>query len=62
MWMDGVLDLIQCGALDNSNKVVHRGKTVSTFVMGTKRLYDFIDDNLSVIQVASDYINNPSII
>lgn len=62
MWMDGVLDLIECGALDNSNKVVHRGKTVSTFVMGTKRLYDYIDDNMSVIQVASDYINNPSII
>lgn len=62
MWMDGVLDLIDCGALDNSNKKVHRGKTVSTFVMGTKRLYDYIDDNPSVIQVASDYINNPSII
>lgn len=62
MWMDGVLDLIECGALDNSNKKVHRGKTVSTFVMGTKRMYDFIDDNPSVIQVASDYINNPSII
>ena len=62
MWMDGVLDLIECGALDNSNKKVHRGKTVSTFIMGTKRLYDYIDDNPSVIQVASDYINNPAII
>lgn len=62
MWMDGVIDLIECGAIDNSNKKVHPGKTVSTFLMGTKRLYDFVDDNPSVIQVASDYINNPSII
>ena len=62
MWMDGVLDLIECGALDNSNKKVHRGKTVSTFLMGTKRLYDYVDDNPSVIQVGSDYINNPAII
>jgi 4-hydroxybutyrate CoA-transferase len=62
MWMDGVIDLLECGALDNSNKKVHQGKTVSTFLMGTKRLYDYIDDNPSVIQVGSDYINNPAII
>ena len=62
MWSDGMLDLIECGALNNSNKKVHRGKTVSTFIMGTKRVFDFIDDNPSVIQVGSDYINNPQII
>jgi 4-hydroxybutyrate CoA-transferase len=62
MWSDGVLDLIEAGALNNSNKKVHQGKTVSTFIMGTKRVYDFIHDNPSVIQVGSDYINNPSII
>jgi 4-hydroxybutyrate CoA-transferase len=62
MWSDGVLDLIECGALDNSNKKVHRGKTVSTFIMGTKRVFNYINDNPSVIQVGSDYINNPQII
>lgn len=62
MWSDGVLDLIECGALDNSNKKVHRGKTVSTFIMGTQKVYDFINDNPAVIQVGSDYINNPQII
>lgn len=59
MWSDGVLDLIECGSINNSNKNVHRGKTVSTFIMGTKRVYDFLDDNPSVIQVGADYINNP---
>jgi 4-hydroxybutyrate CoA-transferase len=62
MWSDGVLDLVECGALDNSNKKVHQGKIVSTFIMGTKRVFDFIDDNPSVIQLGADYINNPQII
>lgn len=62
MWSDGMLDLIECGALNNSNKNVHRGKTVSTFIMGTKRVFDYIHDNPSVIQVGADYINNPQII
>ena len=62
MWSDGALDLIECGAINNSNKKVHRGKTVSTFIMGTQRVFDYINDNPSVIQVGSDYINNPQII
>ena len=62
MWSDGVLDLIEAGALDNSNKVVHPGKTVSTFIMGTKKVFDYIHDNPSIIQVGADYINNPNII
>lgn len=62
MWSDGALDLIEAGALNNSNKKVHPGKTLSTFIMGTKRVYEFIDGNPSVIQVGSDYINNPQII
>ncbi len=62
MWSDGVLDLIECGALDNSQKKVHPYKCVSSFLMGTKRMYDFIDDNPSVIQIGMDYVNSPTII
>ena len=40
MWSDGALDLIECGAVDNSQKKVHAGKTVSGFVIGTRRLFD----------------------
>lgn len=59
MWSDGALELIKCGAVDNSRKTVHPGKTVSGFVVGTKALYDFIDDNPSVVQLDIGYINNP---
>ncbi len=62
MWSDGVLGLIQCGAIDNSMKTVHRGKTVSGFIIGSRAVYDFIDDNPSVIQLGIDYVNNPEII
>ncbi len=62
MWSDGVLDLIECGAVDNSKKRKHPGKTVSSFMMGTRRLYQFVHDNPSVIQVESSYVNNPSVI
>lgn len=62
MWSDGVLSLIQSGAITNSEKSVHPGKTVSAFVMGTKRVYDYINDNPSVVQLPSDYVNNPNVI
>lgn len=62
MWSDGALKLIQSGAVNNSMKSVHRGKTVSSFIVGGKDVHDFINDNPSVIQLEADYVNNPSII
>lgn len=62
MWSDGILDLIQCGAVDNSRKAIHRGKTLSGFLMGSQRLYDFVDDNPSVIQKDIAYVNAPATI
>lgn len=62
MWSDGALNLIRRGIVDNSQKSVHPGKTVSAFVMGSRALYDFIDDNPSVIQLESSYVNNPEVI
>lgn len=59
MWSDGLLDLIESGAVDNSRKKSHRGKTVSGFIMGTRRVYDFIDDDPSVIQARIDWVNSP---
>lgn len=60
MWSNGALDLILSGAVDNSMKRIHAGKTVSGFVMGTRGLYDFIHDNPSVVQLAIDYVNSPA--
>lgn len=62
MWSDGVLDLIECGAVDNSLKKKHPGKTLSSFMMGSERLYRFVDDNPSVVQVEASYANNPHVI
>ncbi len=59
MWSDGTLELIRCGAVDNSLKKTHPGKTVSGFVMGSKALYDFINDNPSVVGLDIGYVNNP---
>jgi acyl-CoA hydrolase len=62
MWSDGALALIESGAVDNSRKKVHPGKTVSGFVMGTRALYDFIDDNPSVVQLDIGYVNSAGVI
>lgn len=62
MWSEGVLDLIESGAVDNSRKVVHRGKCVSSFLLGTKRLYDFVNDNPNVVQLGVEFVNDPRVI
>jgi 4-hydroxybutyrate CoA-transferase len=60
MWSTGLLPLIESGAVDNSRKSIHPGKIVSGFVMGNQRLYDFIHDNPSVIQLDIAYVNSVS--
>lgn len=62
MWSDGLLELILNGAVDNSQKSFHQGKSVCTFMMGTQKLYDFVHDNPSVFVLAADYVNNPTLI
>jgi 4-hydroxybutyrate CoA-transferase len=62
MWTDGALELILSGAVNNTKKKVHPGKTVSTFLMGSRKLYDFIDDNPSVVQLDVSYVNHPIVI
>ncbi|RMG09050.1 MAG: acetyl-CoA hydrolase/transferase family protein [Planctomycetota bacterium] len=62
MWSDGALDLIECGAVDNSRKRTHPGKTVSGFLMGSRRLYDYVHDNPAVVQLDIAYVNDPAVI
>jgi len=62
MWSDGVLDLIEAGAVDNSRKMLYPGITVSSFIIGTKRVYQFIHNNPQVLQLGADYVNNPRVI
>jgi acetyl-CoA hydrolase len=62
MFSDGVVDLVQSGVITNQAKTVHRGKLVTSFVMGTKRLYDFVDDNPSLEMHPSHYTNDPFVV
>ncbi len=59
---DGVVDLIEKGVINNSAKTLHNGKVVATFLMGTKKLYDFVDDNPFVEMYPVDYTNDPYVI
>ena len=62
MFSDGVLPLIEKGVITNQDKRKHRGKTVSSFIMGTRKLYDFVDNNPSVMMLGIDYVNDTSVI
>ncbi|MCT4633006.1 MAG: 4-hydroxybutyrate CoA-transferase [Firmicutes bacterium] len=62
MFSDGVVDLYEAGVITNDKKSIHKGKMVVTFMMGTRRLYDFIDNNPSVELYPVDYVNNPMVI
>jgi len=62
MFSDGVVDLVERGVITNARKTVRRGKLVTSFVMGTKRLYDFVGDNPIVEMRSSEYVNDPAIV
>ena len=62
MFADGTLELVEKGVINGSNKVTDRGKLVSTFLMGSQRVYDFIDDNPMVAMMDVGYTNDPFVI
>ena len=57
---DGLLPLVESGAIDNSRKACHRGKIVTSFVTGSERLFGFVHDNPGVAFLESDYVNDPA--
>ena len=62
MVSDGVIDLIERGVITNERKTIHPGKVILGFVLGTRRLYDFIDNNPIFEFHPSQYTNDPYII
>jgi GNAT superfamily N-acetyltransferase len=62
MFSDGIIPLVEKGVINNSRKSLHRGKIVATFVMGSRRLYDFIDNNPLVEFHPTEYVNDPFVI
>lgn len=62
MFSDGVIDLVEAGVITGAKKTIHPGKLTATFVMGSNRLYQFIDHNPSVEMLPVDYVNDPFVI
>ena len=62
MFSDWIIDLIECGAITCSKKTINRGKVVASFCMGSRRLYDTIDNNPFFEFHPTEYVNDPFII
>ena len=62
MFADGVLPLVEKGVVNGALKAIDKGKIVSTFLMGSQRVYDFIDNNPGVAMMDVAYTNDPFII
>lgn len=62
MFSDGVIPLLESGVIDNSTKRKHSGKTVTGFILGSRKVYDFVHDNPSVNALDIGYVNDASVI
>ncbi len=62
LFSDGVIDLVNRGVIDGEKKSLHPGKIIAGFMLGTKRLYEFVDDNPIVELHPSEYVNDPFVI
>ena len=62
MFADGVLPLVEAGVINGEAKNIDKGKMVSTFLMGSQKVYDFIHDNPGVMMMDVGYTNDPFVI
>ena len=62
LFSDGVIELVNAGVLTNAQKTLHPGKIVAGFMLGTKQLYDWADDNPLIELHRTEYVNDPFVI
>ncbi len=62
LFSDGVIDLVEKGIIDGERKSLHPGKVIASFMIGTRRLYDFVHDNALIEMHPSEYTNDPFIV
>jgi 4-hydroxybutyrate CoA-transferase len=62
MIADGVAALVESGVVTNKRKTLYPGKIVISFIMGTRRMYDFAHNNPLIQMMPVDYVNNPAVI
>jgi acyl-CoA hydrolase len=62
MFTESMAELIECGAVDNSQKGFYNGRSVCAFAFGNKKLYDYLDNNPTVLFKSGSWVNDPYII
>jgi len=62
MFSDGMMDLVETGVITNMKKSIHKGKVIASFCMGSRKLYDFVDNNPLIEFHPNAYTNDPFII
>lgn len=62
MFSDGIVDLVRAGVITGAKKSQHRGKIVGSIIMGTRKVYEFINENPDVELYPVDYVNDPFVI
>lgn len=62
MFSDGIIGLVEAGIITNEKKTIHRGKIIAGFVLGTKKLFDFINNNPLIEFHPQEYVNDPFVI
>ena len=62
LFSDGVIDLVETGVLTNARKTLHPGKILAGFIIGSNRLYDWVDDNPLIELHPTEYVNDPFVI
>ncbi len=62
MFSDALIPLLEAGNITNRLKKIHPGKTVTSFVIGSRKLYDFVDGNVGIEFYPSDFVNDPRVI
>lgn len=62
LFSDGVVELYELGVITNDRKSIHRGKMIAGLLLGTRKLYDFVDNNPVVEMHPTEYVNDPSVI
>jgi 4-hydroxybutyrate CoA-transferase len=62
LFSDGVIDLVERGVIDGEMKTLHPGKIVAGFILGTRRLFEFVHDNPIIELHPTEYVNDPFVI
>lgn len=62
MFSNGIIELVEKDIINNKKKAIHPNKSVTSFALGSRRLYDYVNDNPAMAFLDIDYVNDPHVI